>query len=418
VPDFDVVILGASGAAGARTAQYLSARAPETGARWAVAGRSRAGIERRLAELGIGAPEVIVADVDDPRSLASMTARTSVVLNAVGPYTPSARRVIEACVAAGAHYADLTGEIAHVRRMVQAMHERARAAGVKVVQVCGFEALPPDLAVLLAVEQARARWDERLVAVELEASVAAPPGRPRVSDWLSNGTRQSMLAVCRGDDPRIIAEAGALVTDDRARGEINAVSPIRLAPRRRPGGGVIGPLPPAFINPAVIHRTAALLAAEAREAGEAGEARGAFRYREGVVLRHLIAAGALALPLAAIRSASRARPAMRSAGAHVLESLFRVLGPGPSDDRLNGWTWAMSVSARTPTGHLVRVGVTGEGHPGSGTTARMFGESGLLLSEPGATPSRAGCLTPATALGCASAARFSRAGLRFSYDAQ
>ena len=39
---------------------------------------------------------------------------------------------------------------------------------MKIVQVCGFEALPPDLAVLLAAETARERWDEGLAEVDVE----------------------------------------------------------------------------------------------------------------------------------------------------------------------------------------------------------------------------------------------------------
>ena len=53
--------------------------------------------------------------------------------------------MIEACVAGGAHYADLTGEIPFVRAMIESSTAAAADAGVKLVQVCGFEALPPDL---------------------------------------------------------------------------------------------------------------------------------------------------------------------------------------------------------------------------------------------------------------------------------
>ena len=68
-----------------------------------------------------------------------------------------------------------------------------------------------------------------------------------------------------------------------------------------------------------------------------------------------------------------------------------------------------------PTGgHEVRVDIDADGHPGYLATARMLGEAGLLLAEPGATPERAGCLTPATALGTGSADRFERARVRFS----
>jgi short subunit dehydrogenase-like uncharacterized protein len=74
----------------------------------------------------------------------------------------------------------------------------------------------------------------------------------------------------------------------------------------------------------------------------------------------------------------------------------------------------MSLTARTAAGSEVRVEVDADGHPGYLATARMLGEAGLLLAEPGATPERAGSLTPATALGTANVERFDRARLRFS----
>jgi short subunit dehydrogenase-like uncharacterized protein len=74
----------------------------------------------------------------------------------------------------------------------------------------------------------------------------------------------------------------------------------------------------------------------------------------------------------------------------------------------------MTVRARTTGGHEVRTGVDAEGQPGYLATARLLGEAGLLLAEQGATTDRAGCLTPAAALGTASVERFERARLRFS----
>jgi short subunit dehydrogenase-like uncharacterized protein len=62
------------------------------------------------------------------------------------------------------------------------------------------------------------------------------------------------------------------------------------------------------------------------------------------------------------------------------------------------------------------VRVDAEGHPGYLTTARMLGEAGLMLAESGSTPDRAGCLTPATALGTQHVGRFAHARLRFDVD--
>ena len=63
---------------------------------------------------------------------------------------------------------------------------------------------------------------------------------------------------------------------------------------------------------------------------------------------------------------------------------------------------------------MLEVDVDADGHPGYLTTARMLGEAGLMLAEPDVTPDRAGCLTPATALGTAGIDRFERARMRFS----
>ena len=117
-----------------------------------------------------------------------MARARTVVLNLVGPYTTRGRPVIEACVAAGTHYVDLTGEIPFVREIVEDFDVAAAEAGVKVVQVCGFEALPPDLAVQLAAETARERWDAELEQVDVTIAITGqPPGMPRPSDAISGG---------------------------------------------------------------------------------------------------------------------------------------------------------------------------------------------------------------------------------------
>jgi short subunit dehydrogenase-like uncharacterized protein len=417
--DLDVVVFGCTGVTGRRVAEYLAERAEETGARWAAAARDPAKVERLLGEAGVSAPETVVADVSDPDSLAAMASRARVVLNLVGPYTLHGEPVIEACVTGGAHYVDLTGEIAFVRRMIDVFDARAAAAGVKVVQVCGFESLPPDLSVLLAADTARERWGEALSEVDLEVMVKGPPGLPRPSDFFSGGTLQTIAAVAGAEDAASTADPAVLVTDDSAAAEIRRRSPIGLAPRRGAHGAVIAPMAPAaFINPAVIHRTAVL-------AAEDGGGSGPFRYREGIALGGSAAslplrfagAGALAGTQAALRAATRAPPSARRRVAGALRSILPSSGFGPAADRLEGWGWRMSVAARTGAGHELTVAVDAEGHPGYLATARMLGEAGLLLAEPGLTPERAGCLTPATAVGTAHLERFENARLRFSVSA-
>ena len=106
---------------------------------------------------------------------------------------------------------------------------------MKVVQVCGFEALPADLTILLAAEAARERWGEELVSVDLDAAVAAPPGMPRLSDSISGGTLQSMLEVARAENAGAAADPAALIDDAEAAEAVRRVSPIVLAPRKGSG---------------------------------------------------------------------------------------------------------------------------------------------------------------------------------------
>jgi short subunit dehydrogenase-like uncharacterized protein len=74
----------------------------------------------------------------------------------------------------------------------------------------------------------------------------------------------------------------------------------------------------------------------------------------------------------------------------------------------------MDVDARTTGSRELLVGIEADGHPGYLTTARMFGEAGLMLAGDEVVPRRAGCLTPANALGTAHLERFECAKLRFS----
>ena len=415
--DLSVVVFGATGVTGRRVAAYLAGRAGEVGAKWAAAGRDPGKVARVLGELGVEAPEVLAADVADPASLAAMAARARVVLDLVGPYTLYGEPVIAACVEHGAHYVDLTGEIPFVRRTIDAHHERAAAAGVKVVEVCGFEAMPPDLAVLLAAETARERWDEPLAEADVDIATRQPSGRLGLEDLMSGGTMQSMAELLGAQGAEQIPDPAALVPDPARAAAVRRRSPIELAPRVNARGEAIAPMTPAaFINPAVIQRTAALLAAE-REDGAAAPPP---RYREGIAIPggaaslplRYAAAGALGALQAGSRALSRARPPVRRRAAALMRRAFPSSGFGPKS-RLEEWSWTLSLDARTAGGHHLRVEMDGDGHPGYLTTATMLGEAGLLLAEDGATPRRAGCLTPATALGTAGLPRFERAGARF-----
>jgi short subunit dehydrogenase-like uncharacterized protein len=419
--EFDVVVFGATSVTGRRIAGYLGNRAAASdGFSWAAAARSLEKLDRVLGDEGVEGAETVVADVSDPASLEAMAKSAATVVNLVGPYTRYGEPVLAACVAAGTNYVDADGAIPFSRRLLDRYADAARDVGVKLVKTSGFESLPPDLLVLLATETAGERFGERLAEVDIEVAVTgSPPGIPRPSDMLSGGTLQSVAEMAGDPDAPQIMDPSLLVEDPGAAELVRTRSPIEVAPRRGSNGSVVAPMAPApFINPAVIHRTAALLA------DEAGEPFEPFVYREGVAIGgpaptlplRFAAAGTLSAMQVGLRRMTRAKPATRARVSSFMERVFPDSGFGPRSDRLEQWRWRVTATARTAGGNVVETVVDAEGHPGYLATSRMMGEAGLLLSEPGATPDRAGFLTPATALGTECLDRFERAGLRFSVD--
>src|SRR5690349_12445522 len=154
---YDLALLGATGFTGALTAAELAARAP-AGLRWALAGRTRAklkAVRDRLvaAHPGAPAPELVVADVEDAASLASLAAATRVLTTTVGPYVLHGGPVVAACARAGTDYLDLTGEPEFVDRTYVEHQATAVASGARLVHAAGFDSIPHDLGVQFAVEQ-------------------------------------------------------------------------------------------------------------------------------------------------------------------------------------------------------------------------------------------------------------------------
>lgn len=417
----DVVVLGASGLTGRLVAAHLARRAPGTAVTWAAAGRDAGRVRAALAD--VGTPPVLVADVEDPASLAELARSARVVLNLAGPYTARAEPVIAACVAAGTSYVDLTGETPFVAQVVQRWDAAARRAGVKVVQVAGFEALPFDVAVLLAAERAGLHGDT-LTEVDVAFRATATPRLRGLTDAVSGGTLASLVAVLTERGRLRLSDPALLVPDDGSSPhelhelrELRRRSPLRLAPRAA-HGRVLAPLvPAAFINPPVIHRTAALLAQEQ------GRPHRPFRYREGTdlgpgrspsaPLRWLVA-GALAAAQGAALALARLPPPVRRGVASRVARVLPPSGSGPSGPAHEGWRWQLDCRARTAAGRDLHVRVEASGHPGYAATAAMVAELGMLLATEGATPERAGCLTPALAVGTAGLDSFAAAGVTFT----
>lgn len=132
------MIYGANG----YTGELIAREAVSRGHRPLLAGRNEAKVAALANELGC---EWRAFDLDaiDLRGVA-------LVLHCAGPFSLTSKPMVDACLAAGAHYVDITGEIS-VFEAILARNDEAMARGVTLLPGAGFDVVPTDcLAAMLA----------------------------------------------------------------------------------------------------------------------------------------------------------------------------------------------------------------------------------------------------------------------------
>lgn len=122
------------------TGRLIAEHARKQGLAPLLAGRDAAAVAAQGAELGL--PHRAFS-LDDTAALDAALRETRVVLHAAGPFSRTARPMMEACLRAGAHYLDITGEIS-VFETAAALDGRAREAGVMMMPGAGFDVVPSD----------------------------------------------------------------------------------------------------------------------------------------------------------------------------------------------------------------------------------------------------------------------------------
>lgn len=87
--------------------------------------------------------EYIVVNLDDEALLQETLKSFKVVLHAAGPFKHTALKMVNACLATGVHYLDITGEI-QVFEMLKKMDAKAKNKGIMVMPGVGFDVVPTD----------------------------------------------------------------------------------------------------------------------------------------------------------------------------------------------------------------------------------------------------------------------------------
>ncbi len=142
--DRPFLLYGATGYTGALTA----ATAVDLGMRPVLAGRNREKVARLAGQLGLSWRAV---GLDDGPGLRAALADVPVVLHCAGPYSRTYPPMVEACLATGTHYLDITGEMIELAALPRRDAE-AQARGVMLLPSVGYDVVPSDC---LALHTAR-----------------------------------------------------------------------------------------------------------------------------------------------------------------------------------------------------------------------------------------------------------------------
>jgi short subunit dehydrogenase-like uncharacterized protein len=139
------MIYGANGYTGRLAARY----AKDHGLSPILGGRHAEPIEQLARELGVDSQ---VFGLADPAMVAANLTGITAVLHCAGPFSATSRPMLAACLLAGTHYLDITGEIA-VFEDIHSRRQEVSDAGIIAIPGVGFDVVPTDcLAAMLKRE--------------------------------------------------------------------------------------------------------------------------------------------------------------------------------------------------------------------------------------------------------------------------
>lgn len=159
------------------TAQLMLPLLSKYGLKPILAGRSASKIEPLAKEWGF---EYRIFDLTKPGEVDHGLEGCAAVLHCAGPFSATARPMMEACIRNKVHYLDITGEIP-VFELAHSLHEKAVAAGITLLPGSGFDVVPTDCLALRL---------KNLLPDATHLSLAFAP----VKGGLSHGTATTMAS--------------------------------------------------------------------------------------------------------------------------------------------------------------------------------------------------------------------------------
>ena len=404
--EYELVLLGATGYTGKLCAEHITHHLP-TDLKWAIAGRSssklssllqslissnpdrqapgkfwmRGGTPRLSSQVKTGIEVTTLSDDDLP----TLTKRTKLVLNTVGPYHLYSTPVVSACAQNGTHYLDVTGESPWVLEMIEKFHETARKNNAIIIPEIGIESAPSDMLAwaLATLFREKLSVATKEIITSLHEIKSAPSG----------GTLATLLTILESYGLKGMARA----TKPWAMSPIPGPSPTKSNPlttrlfgvRRVSGLGVLTTSVMGSTNAAIVQRSWGLLD-QGRYYGPK------FQYREYMTVQNALVGVFVHFAFVISAMALLLRPCR-----WLVKKFIYAPGEGPTKEntKKEAFEWRAVATAdttsQTPERAFGRFRYDG---PIYYFTGLCLAEAAMVIlrGEPTRGPLSGGVLTPAT----------------------
>ncbi|KAA3641067.1 MAG: hypothetical protein DWP95_07510 [Proteobacteria bacterium] len=156
------------------TGELIARQAVKDGLKPVLAGRNQEKTAQLAGQLGLSHVVFSIADLADNNDLLKSY---DLVLNCAGPFSQTAEVFLDACINAGCHYFDITGEIA----VFEAAAERHQQGVLNKVILCpgvGFDVIPTDC---MAAMLKQAMPDATHLSLGFDSRSGFSPGTAKTS---------------------------------------------------------------------------------------------------------------------------------------------------------------------------------------------------------------------------------------------
>lgn len=134
--EFQVVLYGSYG----YTGELIAQECKRSNLHVLLAGRNEAKLKQQATKYNF---PYQVADVSDHKSLVTILRRASLLINCAGPFQYTAHQMVNACLEAGTHYTDISGEF-EVFESLTRYSEEAQTKQLVIMPGVGFDVVPSD----------------------------------------------------------------------------------------------------------------------------------------------------------------------------------------------------------------------------------------------------------------------------------